>query len=82
MTTRPPSYDPLRLNPTARRERLNLLAAEFHLTNVAIARIVGRTPQAISTWRNGRHQVPEPSLRLLELELGTREPRGIAAAEP
>ena len=74
--------DPLRLNPTARRQRLNVLAAEFRLTNVALARIVGRTPQAISTWRNGRHQVPEPSLRLLELELGTREPRGVSAGEP
>ena len=81
MTTRPPSYDPLRLNPTARRERLNILAAQFRLTNVALARIVGRTPQAISAWRNGRQQVPEPSLRLLELELGTREPRGVSAGE-
>ena len=74
--------DPLRLNPTAGRERLNLLAAEFKLSNVAIARIVGRTPQAISAWRNGRQQVPEPSLRLLELELGARGPRGVSAGAP
>ena len=82
MTTGLPPYDPLRLNPTARRERLNLIAAEFKLNNAQIARIVNRTPQAISAWRRGHQQVPEPSLRLLELELGTREPRGIVAAEP
>ena len=81
MTTRPPSYDPLRLNPTARRERLNLLAAEFGLTNGQIAVIVNRTRQQIGSWRRGSTQIPEPSLRLLELELGTRGPRGIAAAE-
>ena len=74
--------DPLRYNPTARRERLNLLAAEFGLDNPSLGRIVGRTPQAISAWRRGHQQVPEPSLRLLELELGTRQPMGIAAAEP
>ncbi|HET9109099.1 MAG TPA: hypothetical protein VFN79_18125 [Steroidobacteraceae bacterium] len=82
MTTTPRAYDPLRLNPTARRDRLNVLAAEFKLTNAQIARIVGRTPEAVRGWRTGRSQVPEPSLRLLELELGTRRPRGIAAAEP
>ena len=74
--------DPLRYSPTARRERLNLIAAEFHLTNTQIATIVNRTRQQVSAWRNGKLQVPEPSLRLLELELGTRGPRGIAAAEP
>ena len=73
--------DPLRLNPTARRERLNLIAAEFKLNNAQIARIVNRTPEAVRTWRNGERQVPEPSLRLLELELGTREPRGVSAGE-
>ena len=82
MTTRPPSYDPLRLNPTARRERLNLLAAEFGLDNHSLGRIMGRTSEAVRTWRTGERQVPEPSLRLLELELGTRGPRGIAAADP
>ena len=82
MTTGLPPYDPLRLNPTARRERLNLLAAEFKLTNTQIGRIVGRTSAMVWAWRNGTRQVPEPSLRLLELELGTREPRGIAAGEP
>ena len=82
MTTGLPPYDPLRLNPTARRERLNLLAAEFGLTNGQIATIVNRTRQQISSWRRGSTQIPEPSLRLLELELGTRQPRGIAAAEP
>ena len=82
MTTAPPAYDPLRNNPTARRERLNLLAAEFGLNNPAIARIVGRTSQQVGTWRRGPAQIPEPSLRLLELELGTRGPRGIAAGEP
>ena len=74
--------DPLRFNPPARRERLNLLAAEFKLTNTQIGRIVGRTSEAVRTWRTGERQVPEPRLRLLELELGTRGPRGIAAAEP
>ena len=74
--------DPLRYSPTARRERLNLLAAEFKLNNGQIATIVNRTRQQVSAWRNGKLQVPEPSLRLLELELGTRGPRGIAAAEP
>ena len=74
--------DPLRYSPTARRERLNLLAAEFKLNNGQIATIVNRTRQQVSAWRNGKLQVPEPSLRLLELELGTREPRGIVAAEP
>ena len=82
MTTRPPSYDPLRLNPTARRERLNLLAAEFGLTNGQIATIVNRTPEAVRSWRSGRYQVPEPTLRLLELELGTRGPRGVSAGQP
>ena len=82
MTTTPPAYDPLRYSPTARRERLNLLAAEFGLTNGQIAVIVNRTRQQISSWRRGSTQIPEPSLRLLELELGTRGPRGIAAAEP
>ena len=82
MTTGLPAYDPLRLNPTARRDRLNLLAAEFNLTNTQLARIVNRTRQQVSAWRRGKLQVPEPSLRLLELELGTRGPRGIAAAEP
>ena len=82
MTTRPPSYDPLRLNPTARRERLNQLASQFGLDNPTLGRIMGRTSEAVRTWRTGKQQVPEPSLRLLELELGTREPRGIAAAEP
>ena len=81
MTTGLPPYDPLRLNPTARRERLNLIAAEFKLNNAQIARIVNRTPEAVRTWRNGERQVPEPSLRLLELELGTREPRGVSAGE-
>ena len=81
MTTAPPAYDPLRYNPTARRERLNLLAAEFQLTNGQIATIVSRTRQQIGSWRRGSTQIPEPSLRLLELELGTRGPRGIAAAE-
>ena len=74
--------DPLRLNPTLRRERLNLLAAEFGLTNGQIGTIVNRTRQQISSWRHGSTQIPEPSLRLLELELGTRGPRGIAATEP
>ena len=74
--------DPLRYSPTARRERLNLLAAEFGLTNGQIATIVNRTRQQISSWRRGSTQIPEPSLRLLELELGTRGPRGIAAGEP
>ena len=74
--------DPLRLNPTARRQRLNQLASQFGLDNPTIGRIVGRTSEAVRTWRTGEWQVPEPSLRLLELELGTREPRGIAAAEP
>ncbi len=81
MTTAPPVYDPLRFNPTARRDRLNLLAAEFGLTNGQIATIVNRTRQQIGSWRRGSTQIPEPSLRLLELELGTRGPRGIAAAE-
>ena len=74
--------DPLRLNPTARRARLNQLAAQFGLDNPTLGRIMGRTSEAVRTWRTGERQVPEPSLRLLELELGTREPRGIAAAEP
>ena len=74
--------DPLRYSPTARRERLNLIAAEFHLTNTQIATIVNRTRQQIGSWRRGSTQIPEPSLRLFELELGTRGPRGIAAAEP
>ena len=74
--------DPLRLNPTARRQRLNLLAAEFGLDNHSLGRIMGRTSEAVRTWRTGERQVPEPSLRLLELELGTRGPRGIAAADP
>ena len=74
--------DPLRLNPTARRERLNLLAAEFGLDNHSLGRIMGRTSEAVRTWRTGERQVPEPSLRLLELELGTREPRGVSAGEP
>ena len=82
MTTAPRAFDPLRLNPTARRERLNLLAAEFGLTNGQIATIVNRTRQQIGSWRRGSTQIPEPSLRLLELELGTRGPRGIAAGEP
>ena len=74
--------DPLRLNPTARRQRLNQLASQFGLDNPTLGRIMGRTSEAVRTWRTGKQQVPEPSLRLLELELGTREPRGIAAAEP
>ena len=74
--------DPLRLNPTARRERLNLLAAEFKLSNAQIARIVNRTAEAVRSWRSGRYQVPEPTLRLLELELGTRGPRGVSAGQP
>ena len=82
MTTAPRAFDPLRYSPTARRERLNLLAAEFGLTNGQIATIVSRTRQQIGSWRRGSTQIPEPSLRLLELELGTRGPRGIAAAEP
>ena len=82
MTTAPRAFDPLRFNPTARRDRLNLLAAEFGLTNGQIATIVNRTRQQVSAWRNGKLQVPEPSLRLLELELGTRGPRGVRAAEP
>ena len=82
MTTAPRAFDPLRYNPTARRERLNLLAAEFGLTNGQIATIVSRTRQQIGSWRRGSTQIPEPSLRLLELELGTRGPRGIASAEP
>ena len=74
--------DPLRLNPTARRQRLNQLAAQFGLDNPTLGRIMGRTSEAVRTWRTGKQQIPEPSLRLLELELGTRGPRGIAAAEP
>ena len=65
MTTAPRAFDPLRYSPTARRERLNLLAAEFGLTNGQIAAIVNRTRQQVSSWRNGKLQVPEPSLRLL-----------------
>ena len=82
MTTAPPAYDPLRFNPTARRERLNLLAAEFHLTNTQLARIVNRTRQQVNSWTRGSTQIPEPSLRLLELELGTRGPRGVSAGDP
>ena len=74
--------DPLRYSPTARRERLNLIGAEFGLTNGQIGRIVNRTRQQISSWRRGSTQIPEPSLRLLELELGTRGPRGGSAGEP
>ena len=74
--------DPLRLNPTARRERLNQLASQFGLDNPTLGRIMGRTSEAVRTWRTGKQQVPEPSLRLLELELGTREPRGVSAGEP
>ena len=74
--------DPLRLNPTGRRQRLNQLAAEFGLDNPSLGRIMGRTSEAVRTWRTGKRQVPEPSLRLLELELGTREPRGVSAWEP
>ena len=74
--------DPLRFNPTARRQRLNQLASQFGLDNPTLGRIMGRTSEAVRTWRTGEWQVPEPSLRLLELELGTREPMGIAAAEP
>ena len=82
MTTAPPAYDPLRYNPTARRERLNLLAAEFQLTNGQIATIVNRTRQQVNSWTRGSTQIPEPSLRLLELELGTRGPRGVSAGDP
>ncbi|MDE1989007.1 MAG: hypothetical protein KGI82_00935 [Betaproteobacteria bacterium] len=82
MTSAPPAFDPLRYSPSARRERLNLIAVEFKLTNGQIGRIVNRTRQQIGSWRRGSTQIPEPSLRLLELELGTRGPRGIAAAEP
>ena len=82
MTTAPRAFDPLRFNPTARRDRLNLLAAEFKLSNAQIARIVNRTPEAVRSWRSGRYQVPEPTLRLLELELGTRGPRGVSAGQP
>ena len=82
MTTAPRAFDPLRFNPTARRQRLNQLAAQFGLDNPTLGRIMGRTSEAVRTWRTGERQVPEPSLRLLELELGTRGPRGIAAAEP
>lgn len=82
MTTGLPPYDPLRLNPTARRERLNLLAAEFKLNNSQIGRIVDRTRQQVSSWRRGSTQIPEPSLRLLELELGTRGPKGVSAGDP
>lgn len=74
--------DPLRLNPTARRQRLNQLASQFGLDNPTLGRIMGRTSEAVRTWRTGKQQVPEPSLRLLELELGTREPRGVSAGEP
>ena len=73
--------DPLRFNPTARRQRLNQLAAQFGLDNHSLGRIMGRTSEAVRTWRTGERQVPEPSLRLLELELGTREPRGVSAGE-
>ena len=82
MTTAPRAFDPLRYSPTARRERLNLLAAEFGLTNGQIGTIVNRTRQQIGSWRRGSTQIPEPILRLLELELGTRGPRGVRAAEP
>ena len=82
MTTAPRAFDPLRYSPTARRERLNLIAAEFKLNNTQIARIVDRTRQQVSSWRCGRTQIPEPSLRLLELELGTRGPRGVSAGDP
>jgi DNA-binding transcriptional regulator YiaG len=74
--------DPLRFNPTARRQRLNQLAAQFGLDNPTLGRIMGRTSEAVRTWRTGKQQVSEPSLRLLELELGTREPRGVSAGEP
>lgn len=73
--------DPLRLNPSRRRERLNELAAQFGLTNRQVGQIVNRTSDQVASWRRGVTQVPEPSLRLLELELGTRAPRGLAAAE-
>ena len=74
--------DPLRFNPTARRQRLNQLAAQFGLDNPSLGRIMGRTSESVRTWRTGERQVPEPGLRLLELELGTREPRGVSAGEP
>ena len=74
--------DPLRLNPTARRQRLNQLASQFGLDNPTLGRIMGRTSEAVRTWRTGERQVPEPSLRLLELELGTRQPRGVSAGQP
>ena len=82
MTTAPRAFDPLRYSPTARRERLNLLAAEFKLNNGQIAAIVNRTRQQVNSWTRGATQIPEPSLRLLELELGTRQPRGVSAGQP
>ncbi len=71
-----PPHDPYRLNPPLRRTRLIELMALHALTAAQTAEIVGRTPEHVRAWRNGRVAVPEPSLRLLELELGTRAPAG------
>ena len=70
----PVRHDPYRLNPSLRRTRLIELMALHDLTAAQTAAIVGRTPEHVRAWRNGRVAVPEPSLRLLELELGTRTP--------
>jgi len=72
-----PAADPLRLHPERRRARLCELMERNGLTAPQVAYIVGRCDEHVRAWKNGRSHVPEPLLRLLELELETREPRGI-----
>lgn len=71
----------LKLNPVARRDRLHDLMARYNLTASVVGYLVGRTTEQVRAWRAGRSDIPESSLRLLELELGTLTPRGAIAAK-
>ena len=71
----------LKLNPRARRERLVKLMEHYNLTASVVGFLVGRTTTQVRGWRAGRTDIPESSLRLLELELGTLRPRGPISAK-
>jgi hypothetical protein len=57
------------MNADVRRRRFNSLMAKHALTSEKVGILLGRHPVHVRHWMSGRHPIPAPMLRLLELEL-------------
>ena len=54
-----------------RQRRLDAIMRANKMTSAEVARVIGRTPAHVRKYRSGMQPVPEPLLRLLELELAS-----------